>query len=263
MSPWPEVIRISASFLFLAFSSWKDYEKREVSNAVWLLFAPISLLLSLVDGFSRTDLSFLISLASSFVVVTGLSFALFYLDFFGGADAKALICLSFALPVPPALLRPYLDLVLPIFCLSVISNAVLMSSLLALGIAVYNLSRYVKVGKGFFEGLENESYHRRFLLFITGIRVDSSKIKDTCQFIPLETFSKESDGKITRHLHLFPRINREDGQDLAPLRGPLKEVKSGVWVTPSIPFLVFVTMGFITTLLLGDILIWLVFGLVS
>jgi len=263
MDSWFETVRISVTFLFLAYSSWKDYQEREVSDTVWLLLAPIGLFFSLLQAFLRTDISFLISLAVSSMVMTGLSFALFYLDFFGGADAKALICLSIALPTYPTVMNPSLDIVLPIFPLSVVSNAVFASCMLVFVIMFLNISRYIKTGTRFFQGLEGESAVRRFFLFVTGVKVDLRKVKGNPHYIPLEIFSQGSDGKINRHLHLFPRVNKEETQNLNLRQDFSKDIEDGVWVTPSIPFLVFVSLGFVAALFLGDILIWLVFSLLK
>lgn len=262
MNSWIEITRILVSLTFLTYSSWQDVKKREVSNKVWLIFAPAGLSLSLLEALLRTEESFRTLLAISIVVTTGLSFALFYLGFFGGADAKALICLSLAMPVHPSVLRTYLGLSLPIFPLSVLINAAFASSMLVFGIIVYNILHYLKAGGRFFEGLEDESSLRKLLLFITGIKIDLDRIKDNIHFIPLETVSEE-DGRIIHHLHLFPHIADENLQHLASLRGFSGKIEDGIWVTPAIPFLIFVTVGFFVAVFLGDIPIWLVFSLLS
>jgi len=262
MNSWIEAARILISLIFLIYSSWHDMRKREVSNKVWLLFAPIGLCLSLLHISSTVDRSFPILMAASVTIMTGVSFAFFYLGLFGGADAKALICLSVAMPVPPSFPRSYLDPILPIFPLSVLVNSVFASSTLVIGILVYNVSQYPRVGGGFFEGLEDESSLRKLLLFLTGIKVNPVSIKDDYHFIPLETIS-EVDGSVIHHLSLFPQINDERLQDIGSLRDFSGKVRDRVWVTPSIPFIVFVTVGFSVTLFLGDVPLWLLFRLLE
>jgi len=262
MNSWTEATRIFISLIFLIYSSWHDMKKREVSNKVWLIFAPIGLCLSLLHISSNVDRSFPILMAASVMITTGFSFAFFYLGLFGGADAKALICLSIAMPVPPAFPRSYLDPILPIFPLSVLVNAVFASSTLVFGILIYNVSQYLKAGGGFFEGLEDESSLRKLLLFLTGIKVNPERIKDDYHFIPLETIS-EVDGSILHHLSLFPQIGDGRLQQIGSLRGFSGKVRDGVWATPSIPFLVFVTVGFFVAMILGDVPIWLLFSLLD
>lgn len=262
MNSWIEITRILVSVSFLTYSSWQDVRKREVSNNVWLIFAPAGLSLSLIEVLLGANELFPTFLAISIIVTTAVSFALFYLGLFGGADAKALICLSIAIPVHPAVLKPYLGLILPIFPLSVLVNAVFASSMLVFGIIIYNVPQYLKAGGRFFEGLEDESSLRKLLLFATGIRIDLDRIKNDFHFIPLETIS-EDDGRIIHQLHLFPQIRDEKFQELASVRSFSGKIEDGVWVTPAIPFLVFVMMGFLVTLFVGDFLIWLVFSLLS
>jgi len=260
MNFWIETARILTSILFLSYSSWQDIKKREVSNTVWLIFLPTGLFLSLLEVLLGTDLFFLIPLALSVIITTGLSFGLFYLGLFGGADAKALICLSTVMPIQPSMLKPYLGAIIPVFPLSVLINAVFASSMLALGIIFYNFSRYLRTGKKLFRGLENEPTYKKVLLFITGIKVHPSKIKDSLYYIPLETVLEEN-GKIVHHLRLFPRIADDEAEKLTSLNYLLEKTDEEVWATPSIPFLLFVTIGFFTTLFIGDVLFWFIFRL--
>lgn len=95
-----EFSRLMVCFALLGFASWQDLKKREVSNRVWKVFAPVgvslSLLQLLVFDLGTWDL-YLFSIGVSFL----LSVALFYLGVFGGADSKALMCLSLTFPYAP------------------------------------------------------------------------------------------------------------------------------------------------------------------
>ena len=44
-----ELIRILLSLIFLLVSSWYDYKFREVSDRIWLLFAPVSFVLTFMQ----------------------------------------------------------------------------------------------------------------------------------------------------------------------------------------------------------------------
>ncbi len=91
MDEWLEAIRILLSFSFLVVSSWYDFKTREVPNKIWILFAPSGFVLSILHYllFERSSLP-IFWILSLFITV-GISLAIFYLGFFGGADAKALI----------------------------------------------------------------------------------------------------------------------------------------------------------------------------
>jgi len=256
-----EVLRVFISFLFLAVSSCYDLKTREVPNLVWLFFAPIGLVMTLLQLYlgylAGENVSSIIWLLS-FAVTSGISLALFYISFFGGADAKGLICLSIALPVYPSLARRYAEWVTPFFPLAVLSNAVLGSSLLVLGIVSLNMLRLVQTGGKMFEGLESEPFWSKVLAFTTGFKVDLDKLRKGCYYIPLEYFSRGKDGKIIRHLKISPRLEDEDLEKDENWNDLTRGLNEKVWATPGLPFLFFITVGFITALLAGDFITWLV-----
>ncbi len=261
-----EFLRVFISFLFLAISSWYDFKTREVPNMVWLFYAPIGLVMTLLQLYlgylARENMSSIIWLLS-FAVTSGISLALFYISFFGGADAKALICLSIALPVYPSLVRRYAEWVTPFFPLAVLSNAVLSSSLLVLGIASLNLLRLVQAGGKMFEGLESEPLWSKILAFAIGFKVDPDKLTKGCYYIPLEYFSRGKDGEIIRHLKISPRLEDEDSEKVENWIDLTRELNGKVWATPGLPFLLFVMVGFVAALLVGDFVTWLVTQLIA
>src|SRR3990170_8071152 len=88
---------ITLSLSFLLYASWSDYKTREVSNRVWIIYAPLALSLSLA-GFLLFDPSRLPFFIFSFGVTAAIAVLLFYTGGFGGADSKALMCIALALP---------------------------------------------------------------------------------------------------------------------------------------------------------------------
>ena len=137
-----EVSRVLLSLFFLCLSSWQDLKTREVPNKIWLFFGPAGLALTLLQLYSEISEGTNVALwlwLGSVVLTTGISLALFYIGFFGGADSKALICLSISLPIYPSFVYGYVDVFVPFFPLAILSNAVLASSLLVVLIVLYNL----------------------------------------------------------------------------------------------------------------------------
>ncbi len=252
---WIDILRVLTSLSFLLASSWYDYKFREVSNRMWILFAPIGFALTFLQYYleyitgkaSTVFLYWFISIA----VTTGISLALFYADFFGGADAKALICLSITIPVYPESSPARLNVMIPLFPVAVLVNAVFASSMLVLAILCYNTIRYVQLKGEMFKGFEDESLWRKALVFITGVKVDLEKLKGGSHYIPLEYSIKERNGEITRHLRVSPKLEEKNLENLDWLNGQ-------VWATPGLPFLIFVTIGFIAALFFGDFTVWLV-----
>ncbi len=78
------------------YAAWSDYRTREVSNKIWLAFAPIALAVNLT-AFLLYEPSQLPQYGVSFAITTAISLALFYGGGFGGADAKALMCIALIL----------------------------------------------------------------------------------------------------------------------------------------------------------------------
>jgi preflagellin peptidase FlaK len=261
MKEWLETLRVSLSLLFLMVSSWYDFKTREVPNRVWVFFAPIGLALTFLQfylSYLAGEVAVPVFWLLSFAVTTGISLVLFYAGLFGGADAKALICLSIALPVYPSSVCSYLNILTPFFPLAVLSNAVIGSSLVVLVIASYNLLKLIQTGKGLFEGLESEPFWSKILAFMTGFKVDFKKLKNKSQYTPLECFSRGKDGEIIRHLRISIRLEDETSQKNVCLDNLPKELKGKIWATPGLPFLIFVTAGFVSALLVGDFVTWLV-----
>jgi len=252
---WIEVLRVLVSLSFLFVSSWYDYKFREVPNRIWILFAPIGFTSTLIQHYleyiNGEGSTIFLYWAVSIGVTAGISLLLFYAGFFGGADAKALICLSITIPIYPRFSYTRFKVMLPIFPLAVLINAVFTSSLLVIIILCRNLIGYVRLKEEMFKGLEHEPCWRKILVFMTGIRVDWKNLKSGAHYIPLEYFVKEKDGEVTRHLRVSPQL--EEG-GLISIEG----FNGQVWVTPGLPFLIFITIGFTIALFFGDFSSWLI-----
>jgi hypothetical protein len=109
-----------------------------------------------------------------------------------------------------------------------------------------------------FEGLEAEPLWRKILVFATGFKVDSNRLKAGSHYMLLEQLSRGENGKLIRHLNVTPRVESENPQEEAKIEELLEELNMKVWVTPGLPFLVFITIGLIVALVRGDFISWLV-----
>ena len=154
--------------VFLFYSSWSDNKTREVSNTVWTVFAPIAFVLTFseiyVYQFSQLPLY-----GISFGLTALFAIVIFYAGGFGGADAKALMCLALALPFYPTSLLAPLSEISPIsqtlFPLSVFSNSVLLAALMTLVMLGYNVLWRTRTKGKLFEGeYENGSIGRKILV---------------------------------------------------------------------------------------------------
>jgi len=248
-----ELTRILLTLIFLSVSSWYDFKFREVSDRIWLLFAPISFILTFMQYYLEftieADYSIFLFWLLSLGVTIPLSLLLFYLGFFGGADAKALICLSFAMPAYPSISIAQFNSMLPVFPLAVLVNAVSVASMFTLVITCHNIIEYLHIRGEMFRGFEHEPCWKKMLVFITGVRINPKRLKDS-HYIPLEYAVKGKGGEVTRHLRVSPQIEEE-----CPV---CAETFSGrIWATPGLPFLIFMTVGYVIALLLGDFVDWM------
>ena len=252
--------RIILCLSFLIYASWSDYKTREVSNKVWVILGPLALALT---GFqflvySPQTLQLIISYVLSFAITSGLVIAVFYAGGFGGADAKALMCISLALPVyPNHLLSQPVGFVSPLFPITVFTNSVLLGALSVFYALFRNILWTARNREGVFEGLETESFGRKILALISGYKVKMSKLEKGHMY-PLEDVELTEGGQKNRKLLVFPKY--EEREDIiARIREDVKMEKREVWVTPGLPLLIFITTGLIIALAYGDI-VWFLLG---
>jgi preflagellin peptidase FlaK len=264
-----EAAKVTLSLAFLLYASWSDYKTREVSNRVWLLFAPLALLLSLVE-LLLYEPSKLPLFGLSFGLTAVIALVLFYSGGFGGADSKALMCLALALPFfPETLFVPVLvagvsPLSQNLFPLTIFSNAVLFAAATGIYMLLYNIIWHKKTGKKTFEGtLTTESIGKKLITLITGYKVSVAKLKEKWHIYPMEDIEEENgENPLKRKLVVVPR---DEGRDEIVVRLS-KAVDAGkidadVWATPGLPMLIFITIGLIIALLFGDI-VWMLVSFV-
>jgi len=249
-------LRVLVSLIFLAYASWSDLREREVNNKVWVIFAPLALSLTSLQFFVFSPES-LYDFAVSFVITSVLSVTLFYAGAFGGADAKALICLAMALPsYPTHLLQPLFSLSLPIFPISVFCNAVLLAASSVFYVLLRNYLWKRRTGKKLFEGFEKESIGRKILTAVSGYKTKVIELEKKGHLYPLEDVQVAESGESERKLILMPKDeNRKEIIERifdASQRGKLPD---DVWASPGLPMLVFITAGLILALVVGDIVL--------
>jgi len=252
-----EGLQVFVSLAFLLYASWSDLKTREVSNWVWIFFAPIGIILSLVWLFLNFSYDTLYVFGISVGVTSVLAVALFYVGAFGGADSKALICLSLALPFYPSNFIPLVSTTL-IFPLSVFSNGIILAALSVLYVLLRNVFWRQKTGRRLFESLEGESKGRKIVALVSGYKIPIGKLEKSSFLYPLEDIQVSEEGTRKRKLLVFPKD--EEREEI--VNRILTATKEGekidyVWATPGLPMLVFITAGLITALVFGDF-VWIV-----
>jgi preflagellin peptidase FlaK len=259
-----EAAKVTLTIAFLLYASWSDYKTREVSNRVWVLFAPLALFITLAE-LLLYEPSKLLLFGLSVGVTVAIAFILFYSGAFGGADSKALMCIALALPFSPetpfapVLAAGVSPLSQNLFPITIFSNAVLFAALSGIAMLLLNFKWRLTTGKKIFAGsLATESIGKKILVLITGYKVSVDKLKAKWHIYPMEDIEEENgENQLKRKLIVVPR---DEGRDKIVERLS-KAVDAGkidadVLATPGLPMLTFITVGLIIALLLGDI-VWM------
>jgi archaeal preflagellin peptidase FlaK len=261
-----EAAQVALTAVILVYASWSDYKTREVSNRVWVVYAPIALALSLAE-FLLYAPSQLPLFGLSVAVTVGFAFLLFYTGAFGGADSKAFMCIALSLPFfPIALITPLIaDGLSPlsqiIFPITILTNGVLLAAASALYLLIRNLARKASTGQALFEGtLAKESVGKKALVLLTGQKFSLATLKAKWHVYPMEDVVENAEGEVERKIMILPK---DEGRDEVVARlsraAEAGKISSTVWATPGLPMLIFVTVGFVLALFVGDI-VWIVVG---
>lgn len=221
-----------------------------------MIFAPIGFVLTFIHFLLFDSSNLLLSWGLPFLFTSALSVALFYAGAFGGADAKALICLSIALPIyPENLLKAWSDLPL-VFPITVFTNAVLLAALTTLYILLHNLLWKLRTRRKLFEGFENESFGRKALTLVSGYKVSAAELENKMYLYSLEDVEKGEVDDFTRRLVVVPKDEERDESVKRVLDAVHDgKIRGEVWATPGLPMLVFITAGLVVALLFGD-MVW-------
>lgn len=258
-----EGLRISVCLIVLTYASLSDYKTREVNNNVWIIFAPPAFALTFVEMllYEPSDIplyGLCFGLTAAFAVV------LFYSGGFGGADAKALMCMALAIPFyPKSLLTPLSGEVSPLsqnfFPLTIFSNSVLLAALTAIYMLLRNTLWRQKTGKKLFEEHPEEPFWKKLLVSITGYKVPVEKLTEKWHLYPLEDVETAED-ELKRKLIAVPK---DEGRDaiLERLTNAINtgKVQNAVWASPGLPMLIFITVGLFTAVFVGDV-VWTFIG---
>ncbi len=226
--------------VLLLVAAFMDAREREISDAVWIAMLLAALVFLAVD-FNP------LMLFTSLTVASVLALALYKLNF-GGADIKAIFAIALLFPRYPKFACFPLAGIPPleIFVLSVVTNALILGISAPLTLFVANALR------GNFSPL----------MFL-GIKVPADSLRNR---------------KFFRLMHAPPAPTAPNAQSakckyvwggLEPSEEYLRQIEDAakrgivkeVWITPELPFVVFLTAGFFTASLLGDFIFMLLSAL--
>src|SRR5207244_1400534 len=184
----------------------------------------------------------------------------------GGADSKALMCIALAIPVAPTFLSPLWQapLVFYPFPIVILVNSFLLSISMMFVLLGKNLLSRSPASKGLFQGFERESILRKALVLLTSYKTSFNVLQSKTYLYTAEEVSIV-DSKPVRQFHLVASAAEERNKLLNGLESYIEQglFSDGVWVTPGLPHMVFLTASLLVTVIIGDLMMWLFFRAVG
>jgi preflagellin peptidase FlaK len=216
------IVRIIVSVTMLGLASFIDLRKREINDIFWIVFSGVAILLLVISPNFWTDLK---TIGIS-MIITPIALVLWRFGIFGGADALCLIVLAALAPLSTMTQSQ----VSPFTTLENASILTVIPIFINLGRNTLSIIR----GNDIFNGIE-ESNLKKILAMFVGYRTKN----------PHHSFCIEQmvDGK--RHLDFSPKH--------AEKTSFCNDVD--VWVTPGLPYVLYITGGFIIQVLYGDLIL--------
>lgn len=243
------ILKIILSSTILLYTSYLDIKSREVEPKIWIIYGGLGGFLTLIELF-RNNLS-IIHIILSIGIALAIGFVSFYFGLFGGADFLAILSISITHPWPP--FNPLFQLIIPYpFILTVILNSLLMSLIVPLINVTKNFRNY-----NFLINSNIPFKYKVFFIFL-GYPIKVSKYLKMKYLFPLMIF-EDLNGKLSVKYRLTFNIDEEHANHQLKLK---KLIEKGfisaddvIWVTQGVPLLVFITIGYFISLMLGDVII--------
>lgn len=237
---------VSLTVIMLTYASISDLREREVSNRVWLVYGPLGVALTSVRIILFPSL-FLISIFS-IILLSLFSLTIFYLGLFGGADAKALICISLANPVFPQTISSFFPSFHPFLTLAVFYNGYLFSLVMVFHAVIKNILWKLQ-GKPLFKAFEKEKRATKILMILSGYKTSLRDLENNVALYPIEQPDERDAG---RRIRLFTSAENERRRLIENLKIVQANEVNGVWVSWGLPMLVFFFSAYLILIFLGD-----------
>lgn len=241
-----DIYRLIFALFILAYACYSDIKRRSVSNIVWLVMAGVGIAFAGYCALAQ-GMSFLIPFIFSAAITGAVSYILFRLGLFGAADAKALICIALLFPTQPGFTIlshhfPLFDASVPLafpFALVMFLNAAVLALAVPISLFFRNL-----------HSLGPKEFARNAAMCFVAYRVNIDGLRSV-RFARLTHTYEERDGYLTRRYAWGGiTLNSDTVQKLQAYHKEEK-VAAEVWVTPELPFMLFIALGFLACCLLG------------
>lgn len=206
----------------LGIASYTDIKKREIDDRIWMIFGGLSFVILF---FTPNIVNSLFTVGIS-LIVTPVVILVWRFGFFGGADAFALIVLAALVPgatFTESQINPFTTL----------TNTVILSIIPVVVNILRNVISLIR-HDDIFKGFENETRKNKIIAMCIGHRSKN----------PRFSFSIETRDGNTRRMD-FGMKNADSAEFCT---------SPDTWVTPGIPYVIYIFGGFFTQLIFGDII---------
>jgi archaeal preflagellin peptidase FlaK len=214
-------LRIALALGMLGIACASDIKKREISDIIWIVFGAIA---TILIPFSTNIYDELYKIGIA-MIVAPIAIIIWRFGLFGGADAFALIVLAGLAPnvsLTHGTITPFTTL----------TNAVLLSIVPMLVNVIRNvvlLASHHDIFEGF-----NESKKKKVLAMFIGYRAANPK------------FGFSIEQKQGKYKKLNLSLQHAEYAEFC--------TKKDTWITPGIPYMIFIAAGFAIQLVYGDII---------
>jgi preflagellin peptidase FlaK len=214
-------LRILLALLMLLIASFYDFWKREVNDALWIAFGIVSVVLI----FFEPELLVALKGVGISLIIAPIALIIWRVGVFGGADALGLIVLAALAPhatLSQSQITPFTTLTNA----AILSTAPIFLNLIRNLIAI---SRHQDIFSGF-----EETKRNKLIAVFLGYRAKN----------PKHSFSIEkTEGNHKKLDFSFRNVERSEFNS-----------GSDVWVTPGIPYMIYIAAGFVVQIIFGDII---------
>ena len=219
------MMRITIAFCMLVIASVLDIRKREINDLLWIVFGALAFVMWIISG-DHWGTAKIIGLS---MIIAPIALVIWRLGIFGGADALCLIVLAGLAPmasISGSGITP----------ITTLTNAALVSVIPLFVNLTRNLFA-ISRRQNIFEGLDETRLNKIIAVFI-GYRAKNPKFSFSIE---------QSDGN---HKKLnFGFQHAENAQFCSTAE---------TWVTPGIPYIIYITAGFIIQIIYGDVIVNLI-----
>jgi|SRR5579885_1659137 len=215
-------VRIISALLMLCIASYTDIKQREIDDRIWMIFGGFSVVLL----FFTPDISQYLVVAGFSLLVAPVVLFVWKTGFIGGADAFAIIVLAILVPgctFSNSQINPFTTLI----------NAVLLSTVPIVINVMKNVTSILK-HENIFLGFEQETKRKKLIAVIFGYRAKNPKFG----------FSIEKKVGNLRKFD-FTLKNADHTQFCS---------STDTWITPGMPYMIYILGGFIVQLTYGDLI---------